>query len=54
MTDKADSAVDDLKCDILLFFATQTEREQLEKGATERGLEFEERNDGRAGIYFTH
>ena len=28
----SDVATDDLKCDILLFFATQTEREQLERG----------------------
>lgn len=47
-----DDDVDDLKCDILLFFATQTEREQLEKGATEIGLLFEERNDARVGTYF--
>src|SRR4051794_38227756 len=48
-----DNAVDDLKCDILLFFATQTEREQLERGTTEIGLPFEERNDARVGTYFT-
>jgi nucleoside phosphorylase len=53
ITDKADSAVNDLKCDILLFFATQAEREQLEIGATELGIRFEERNDARAGTYFT-
>ena len=46
-------AVDDLKCDILLFFTTQTEREQLEEGARELGISFEERNDARVGTYFT-
>ena|SRR5271165_517655 len=50
---KTDNAVDALKCDILLFFATQTEREQLEKGAKEIGFPFEERNDARVGTYFT-
>ncbi len=49
----ANRAVDELKCDILLFFATQTEREQLEKGASEFGVPFEERNDARIGTYFT-
>ncbi len=48
-----DSAFDDLKCDILLFFATQTEREQLEKGAAELKLLFEERNDARVGTYYS-
>lgn len=48
-----ENAVDELKCDILLFFATQTEREQLEKGAMELGISFEERNDLRVGTYFT-
>ncbi len=48
-----DNSVDDLTCDILLFFATQTEREQLESGATELGLPFAERNDARVGTYFT-
>jgi len=47
------NAVDELKCDILLFFATQTEREQLEKGAGELGIPFEERYDARVGTYFT-
>lgn len=45
--------IDDLKCDVLLFFATRTEREQLERGARELGLQFEERNDARVGTYFT-
>jgi nucleoside phosphorylase len=49
----ADNATDDLKCDILLFCATQTEREQLEKGARELGISFEERNEARVGTYFT-
>jgi adenosylhomocysteine nucleosidase len=46
-------AVDELKSDILIFFATQTEREQLEKGARELEIPFEERNDARVGTYFT-
>ncbi len=45
--------MDDLKSDILLFFATQTEREQLEKGASELGISFDERNNARVGTYFT-
>ncbi len=48
-----DNAVDDLKCEILLFFATQTEREQLAKGAIELGLPFEEQNDARVGTYYS-
>jgi len=48
-----DNALDDLKCEILLFFATQTEREQLEKGAAELELPFEERNDARVGTYYS-
>ncbi len=48
-----DNAVDDLKCDILLFFATQTEREQLERGAKELDLPFEEKADARVGTYFS-
>jgi nucleoside phosphorylase len=47
------NAVDELKCDILIFFATQTEREQLEQGARELGISFEERDDARVGTYFT-
>ncbi len=39
----ANRAMDELKCDILLFFATQTEREQLERGTSEFGVSFEER-----------
>lgn len=50
MTEKP---VDELKCDILLFFATQTEREQLERGASEFRVPFEKRNDPRVGSYFT-
>jgi nucleoside phosphorylase len=46
-------ALDDLKCDILLFFATQTEREQVEKGASEFGISFNEMNDPRVGTYFS-
>jgi adenosylhomocysteine nucleosidase len=49
----ADSPIDDIKCDILLFFATQTEREQLEIGAREFGLPFEERVHADVGAYFT-
>ena len=45
--------MDELNCDILLFFATQTEREQLQIGAKELGIPFEERNDSRVGTYFT-
>jgi len=48
-----DNPVDDLKCDILLFFATQTEREQLERGAAELELPFEERNDAHVGTYYS-
>ena len=44
---------DELKCDVLLFFATQTEREQLGMGARELGLIFEERNHSTVGAYFT-
>jgi nucleoside phosphorylase len=44
---------DDLACDILLFIATQSEREQLEAGAKELGFIFEERQDRRVGTYFT-
>jgi len=48
-----DNAIDDLKCEILLFFATQTEREQLAAGAAEIGLPFEEKDDARVGKYFS-
>jgi adenosylhomocysteine nucleosidase len=44
---------DELACDILLFVATQSEREQLEVGAKELGLPFEEKLDERVGTYFT-
>jgi nucleoside phosphorylase len=44
---------DDLTCDILLFITTQSEREQLEAGAKELGVIFEERHDARIGTYFT-
>jgi adenosylhomocysteine nucleosidase len=47
------NAGDGLKCDILLFFSTRTEREQLERGASELGISFDERNDARIGTYFT-
>ncbi|MBS0208524.1 MAG: nucleoside phosphorylase [Planctomycetes bacterium] len=49
---KADNSVDDLKCDVLIFVSTQTEREQLENGARELGILFDERNDARVGTYF--
>jgi len=46
-------AIDDLKCEILIFFATQTEREQLELGVGEFGLPFEKKEDARVGTYFS-
>jgi len=46
-------AADDLKCEILLFFATQTEREQLERGAIELELPFLEKHDVRVGTYYS-
>ena len=49
----SNSVEDELKCEILLFFATQTEREQLAKGAAEFGHPFEEKNDVRVGTYYS-
>ena len=45
--------MDELICDILLFFATVTEFEQLKAGAAELGIPFDERDDARVGTYFT-
>ncbi|WP_417398222.1 hypothetical protein [Gimesia chilikensis] len=42
----------DLKCDILLFFATQTEKEQLEIGAHEFGFPFKEKSNSQIGSYY--
>jgi hypothetical protein len=50
---KLDTEPDDLACEVLLFIAIQSEREQLESGAKELGFIFEERQGGRVETYFT-
>jgi adenosylhomocysteine nucleosidase len=45
-------ASDDLTCDLLLFFATTTEKEQLKSTARELGLPFQRRSDSRLGRHY--
>jgi len=45
--------LDDLACDVLLFFSTKSEGEQLEAGAKKFGFEFQEKRDPRVGTYFS-
>ncbi|VTR98042.1 5'-methylthioadenosine/S-adenosylhomocysteine nucleosidase family protein [Tuwongella immobilis] len=44
--------MNELECDILIFFATTTEKEQLEHVASELGIPFQKKKDSRLGRYY--
>jgi nucleoside phosphorylase len=46
------TADEDLKCNLLLFFATSTEKKELKKAAKEMGFAFDRKEHSQLGEYF--